>query len=364
MSKMPFQITAAKSGKVAEIRIVGYIGWSVDAESFRRDVDALVADGCTEAHLYINSGGGSCFDAEEIVNILHSAFGDRITGEGGAIVASAATYISTRCKRFEMPENGQFMVHRPISYVSGNIHDFRAGLKLLQAIEDNYFKTFESLATDKEDFRRKWEEGDNWMSAKEAKDAGFITHVKAPIKIDRETEDMILACARTNSNNNDNNTIMKIENIARSLGLDATATEAEITDRLSKAIQAETELAELKKQVEEERKAAQDAKVHDLLETAVKEKRISVDARKQWEELFDSNFDATAKALEAIKPIKKLSDQLNHKAPETATKATYNGKTFEQLEDEDPELLHNLMENDPEAYNDLYQDYVSRKKLS
>lgn len=88
MSKIPFQITAAKVGKVAEIRIVGYIGWSVDAESFRREVDALVADGCTEAHLYINSGGGSCFDAEEIVNILHNAFGDRITGEGGAIVAS------------------------------------------------------------------------------------------------------------------------------------------------------------------------------------------------------------------------------------------------------------------------------------
>ncbi|MBR8759269.1 Clp protease ClpP [Porphyromonas levii] len=363
MSKIPFQITAAKVGKVAEIRIVGYIGWSVDAESFRREVDALVADGCTEAHLYINSGGGSCFDAEEIVNILHNAFGDRITGEGGAIVASAATYISTRCKRFEMPENGQFMVHRPTTYVSGNIHDIRSGLKLLQSIEDNYYKTFEDLATNKEDFKQKWEDGDNWMTAKEAKDAGFITHVKEPIKIDRETQDMIQACANTSINNNNNNTIMKIENIAIALGLDASATEAEITARLSKAVKAEAELVNLKKQVEAEKKAAQDAKVHELLEAAIKEKRITVESRGQWEELFASNFDATVKALEAIKPIKKLSDQLNQNKTSAATKETYNGKTFEQLRDESSEDLKNLMENDMDKYNALYQDYLTRNKL-
>lgn len=40
--KAPFQITAEQNDKTANIRIIGYIGWSVNAESFRLKVDELV----------------------------------------------------------------------------------------------------------------------------------------------------------------------------------------------------------------------------------------------------------------------------------------------------------------------------------
>lgn len=368
MSKTPFHITAAKAGNVAEIRIIGYIGWSVDAESFRKEVDALVADGCTEAHLYINSGGGSCFDAEEIVNILHRAFGENITGEGGAIVASAATYISTHCKQFEMPANGQFMVHRPTSYVSGNVHDLRAGLKVLQSIEDNYFNTFSDLAKDKEDFKQKWEQGDNWMTAQEAKDAGFITGVKEAVKIDRETQDMIQACIGdfkiNNSNNNNENATMDVKMIAHSLGLPTESTEEQVMAELKSAAKAKAELQDLKNQIAEKQAAEKKARINDALEQAIKEKRISASARPEWEEMLNANLESGLKALNGIQPVKKLSGDINQSITgDFGERVTYNGKTFEELQDSNPEVLKKLMESEPELYDRIYQDFINRNKL-
>ena len=50
-------------------------------------------------HIYINSPGGECFEANEIVNVI-KRFPGKITGEGGALVASAATYIAINCTSF------------------------------------------------------------------------------------------------------------------------------------------------------------------------------------------------------------------------------------------------------------------------
>src|SRR5690606_9900252 len=112
MQKTPFQITASQQGTVANFRIIGYIGWETAAEQFRQRADEMVAAGCTLAHLYINSQGGNCFDADEIKNILQANF-TSFTGESGALVASAAADLASYCKTFEMPENGKMMIHKP-----------------------------------------------------------------------------------------------------------------------------------------------------------------------------------------------------------------------------------------------------------
>ena len=63
MEKVPFNIRAVKDGAKATIRITGHIGFDNNAEDFRKEVDNLVADGVRDAHIYINSPGGSVFDA-------------------------------------------------------------------------------------------------------------------------------------------------------------------------------------------------------------------------------------------------------------------------------------------------------------
>jgi ATP-dependent protease ClpP protease subunit len=194
MTKNPFQITAVKSGDRAEIRIIGHIGWETDAESFRAQVDALVKEGVKDAHLYIHSPGGSCFDAGEIVNIL-SRFRGNITGEGGSLVASAATYIALHCRTFSMPENGMFMVHKPHGGVSGGVKDIEAYLKLMRDCEGLYCEAYKAIARNLSVFEEKWASGaDWWMTAAEAKEQGFITDIYKKVAIDRETAAQIRAC--------------------------------------------------------------------------------------------------------------------------------------------------------------------------
>ncbi len=183
-TKTPFQITAVKKGTTAQVRIIGVIGWDVDSEIFRAQIDDLIQEGATSAHIYLNTTGGSCFDAAEIVNIL-SVFKGDVTGEGGAIVASAGTYIASHCKKFEMPENGQYMIHKPAGGVSGTSDKVESYLKALKDTEGEYYDTYKAIAKDISLFEDKWQKGDWWMTAKEAKEQGFITHVKPKVKIDR-----------------------------------------------------------------------------------------------------------------------------------------------------------------------------------
>ncbi len=367
MDKMPFEITAKQEGKRALVRITGEIGWEANANDFRQAVDALIADGCTEAHIYINSPGGSCFDAAEIVNIL-SVFGGNLTGEGGALVASAATYISAQCKTFEMPENGQFMVHRPRGLVGGNVNDLRAYLKLLEDVEKDYFDTFSGLAKNKADFKNKWEAGDNWMTAKEAKECGFITGVRERVKIDRETAAMIRACMNEKQStyflNNYNSEKMDfIKTTALTLGLPDNATEEQIKAEIEKGKKAVADLAALKKAQAEKEAADKADRVKAAIDKAIADKRIKADARGDWEEMLNANLEKGLKALEAIAPVTSLSKGLTQNRDTTTGKVTHNGKTFEELQEEDPDALGALMENNAEAYDALYENYLKRNKL-
>lgn len=368
MKKTPFEINAKQEGKRALVRIVGEIGWDTDSNSFRQLIDDLVADGCTEAHIYINSPGGSCFDAAEIVNIL-SAFGGNITGEGGALVASAATYIAAHCRTFSMPENGQFMVHKPKGGVYGTVSELTNYLKLLQDVDDDYYETLSALVKDKTNFTSKWNSGDWWMTATEAKEAGFITDVRERVKIDRNTEAMIRACAEQGKHpeltNQYNLNMDFLKTTAQMLGLPENATEEQINAAITESKKAKDDLAALRKEIADKEKAEKTKKIKDALAKAVAEKRIKADACGDWEEMLEANFEKGMKALEAIQPVQKLSAGMHSgKTPAAATgTVTHEGKTFEELRDENPEVLGALMDDDSEAYDALYENYLKRNKL-
>ena len=368
MKKTPFEINAKQEGKRALVRIVGEIGWDTDSNSFRQLIDDLVADGCTEAHIYINSPGGSCFDAAEIVNIL-SAFNGNLTGEGGALVASAATYIAAHCKTFSMPENGQFMVHKPKGGAYGTVAEITNYLKLLQDVDNDNFSTLSALVKDKENFTNKWNAGDWWMTAAEAKEAGFITEVRERAKIDRTTEAMIRACAEQRKHpeltNQYNLNMDFLRTTAHTLGLPENATEEQINAAIVEAKKAKDELVALRKEISDKEKAAKSEKIKAALDKAVSDKRIKADARGDWEEMLNANFEKGVKALEAIQPVQKLSAGLTSgKTTVAATgTVTHEGKTFEELRDENPEALAALMDDDSEAYDALYENYLKRNKL-
>ena len=92
-------LTATAENGRARIELKGTISkWRETEAEFTSKVEQLIRSGIKDVHIYINSPGGECFEANEIVNVIKK-FPGKITGEGGALVASAATYIAINCTR-------------------------------------------------------------------------------------------------------------------------------------------------------------------------------------------------------------------------------------------------------------------------
>ena len=209
-------------------------------------------------------------------------------------------------------------------------------------------------------FNEKWESGaDWWLTAKEAKEHGFITDVVAKTKIDREIAAQIKACGCpfeveiNQINNSKNAEKMDLQATALMLGLPATATEAEVKTKLEANAKAASDLQALQAAQAEKEKTEKAEKIKASLDAAIADKRIKADSRADWENMLKANFDVASKALESIAPIEKLSSQL---VTSQEGKKTYKGKTFAQLQDENPEVLAELEKNDPEAFAELFNE--------
>lgn len=368
MSKIPFHISASTQGQTALIRITGEIGWDTDCEIFRKQIDGIAQQGITDAHFYLNGPGGSCFDAEEIVNIAKSVFTGRITGEGGALVASAYTRIAMMCETFEQPENGMFMIHKPAGYTGGTAAKIESYLKLLKDIEAQYLTNYKEKATNPAELEKQWNAGDWWMTAKEAQANGFITSIKGKAKIDAETSAQITACGCPPSmipiiNHKKEENEMDLKAMARALGLPESATEEQINAAIAAGKKAQTDLADIQAENARKEKEANEKKIKAEVKAAVDDKRITADNEAMWVDALTENYDKNSKLLASLSPVSKIPTSNGGKPTGASGKVTHQGKTFEELQDEDPDALAALHENDPEAYDALFNDYVKRNNL-
>jgi ATP-dependent protease ClpP protease subunit/ParB-like chromosome segregation protein Spo0J len=362
------QITVKAEGTVGRIDIIGSISeWNQNcASDFREKCQALKDGGVASCKVYLMTVGGDCFQANEIVNILIDVF-KTYTGEGGAIVASAGTYIAVNASSFELAKNGQFMIHKPWGDCYGNEDEIAAQLRLLQNMSSTYYEAYAGKCKKtKAELDAKWNGGDFWMTAQEALDWGFITSIKDPVKIDQAAASAIRASGSpiqvTIDKPTNDVTMADLKAQAIALGLPESATEeqinATIADNAKKAKEYDTMKAAADKKAKEDR--ANEIKA--LLDKAEQEKRIKADARPQWQKMLEDSFDNGKELLGSIQPVQKLSATIKPSVGGVGA-TTYQGKTFEQLQDEAPELLATLQDENPEAYDTLFADYKKRNKI-
>ncbi|MEA4981412.1 MAG: Clp protease ClpP [Paludibacter sp.] len=357
-------------GTQGRVDIIGNISeWNQNnAIDFRERCQAIKDAGATSCHVYLMTNGGDCFQANEIYNILNELFGE-YTGEGGAIVASAGTYLAVKAKTFEMAKNGQFMVHKPSGYTGGNETEVENYLKLLKNMTTIYYDTYKlKLKKPESEFKTKWDGGDFWMTAQEAKEWGFVTSVKEPVKVTKALAAEIKASGSPldfsdediiSNQNNENK--MNLQAIALTLGLAANATEADITAKIAENAQKAKDYDALVAATAEKEKTEKAEKIKAALDKAEKEHRITADTRANWQNMLEANYDITIKVLEASHVVTPLSAEILI-VGENGTK-TYNGKTYEQLEAENPALLAELAETKPEVFDALFAEYKKSKNL-
>lgn len=131
-----------------------------------------------DIYLYINSPGGSVYDALAIYDTMNFIKSD-VQTVGIGVQASAAAFIlssGTKGKRLILP-NASVMIHQPSSGTRGKVTDqeidLREGLRIKKLLEDIMAKnTGQKASRIHEDMER-----DKWMTAQEAKKYGIVDDV-------------------------------------------------------------------------------------------------------------------------------------------------------------------------------------------
>lgn len=375
--KYPFNITAEAKGKTATVRITGIIwSWNNQAAWFRKQIEKFNAEGVTTLIVYINTPGGSVFEANEIYNEI-KAFKGEVKGEGGALVASAGTYIALACDTFEMPTNGQWMYHKPMARIEGNEDAVESDLKLLKNLTLQYKKAYaDKTKLSAKAIEKNWSKGDVWLNAEDALKDGFITGIKKePAKIDKETTaqfkafgcptaytpDMPEPKNTKKKHNQNSNSMEPLEVLALQLGLPKTSTQAEVDAHLQSLQDKAAKADQLEASAKAKEKTDKDAAITALLDSAVKgdangkgKKLTAVQAEglKAWAK---SDFDGCKAHIDSLPELTAISQQIKGTASPSASASAVADKKFDALSEEE---IADLSENDPEAFKAKYDAYL------
>ena len=155
----------------AEILVYDYIGWPYnEARGF---VDTLAEMAEKKITVRVNSPGGDVFDAHAIFNAIQAHPGKVVT-RIESLAASAASYIAVAGYEKQAYKNSIIMIHEPLSGMWGNQHDLRATADILEQINVTLIDMYaDNTNIGKKDLRDMLE-AETWLSAKEAKEKGFI----------------------------------------------------------------------------------------------------------------------------------------------------------------------------------------------
>ena len=347
----------ASSNNEALIKIKGSISnWRNSADGFEQKVDDLITDGVKNVRLYINSGGGSVFEANEIVNIIQK-FPGTITAELGALCASAATVIAMSANNIEMASNGQFMIHRPMAWVEGNEDELSSSLKLLRTLQANFLVMYsDKTGMTTQEISDLWRT-DYWMDAKEAKEKGFIDSIigkteKADaedikalmsVKMYKNIPQSLVALAQPKTAKTEKNNNMKV--IALTLGLSADAKEEHIQAALeslqAKANQSETYKTEL----EDLKNSIQANKVDTLIANAIKDKKILASQKAQYVKLATSDFETTKSIIDGTQAAVVITDSIVPITDANKSFDDYSPAELEAMADSNPDQYEALIKN-------------------
>ncbi|HET7320572.1 MAG TPA: ATP-dependent Clp protease proteolytic subunit [Candidatus Saccharimonadales bacterium] len=140
-------------------------------------------DAKKDIYFYINSPGGSVYDALAIYDTMQYVTND-IQTVGIGVQASAAAFLlssGTKGKRFILP-NGTVMIHQPSSGTRGKVTDqeidLRESLRIKRLLEEIMARnTGQKVEKIHEDLER-----DKWLNALEAKKYGIVDDVIASTK--------------------------------------------------------------------------------------------------------------------------------------------------------------------------------------
>lgn len=176
-------IISNKATDSTEIDIFGDIGssWFSEGITFETIKAQLDTINTPKIKLNISSLGGNVNDALVIYNLLKTnpaIVEANIMG----FTASSATIIAMSADIVTMDENASFLIHNAWTGVQGNQHDLREVADSLEVLDNRLASIYKDKTGMRKDTILNLMKEERWLSAKEAKDFGFIDKVYKPMK--------------------------------------------------------------------------------------------------------------------------------------------------------------------------------------
>lgn len=149
--------------------------------SFRKEIEALAAQGVNEINVHVDSYGGSVSAAWAIYNVLKD-FPGTVNSFADGFVASAAVYPFLAGKRRAANPMSAFFLHQAWISAAGNADELRKTADMIEKFNGIGLEAFADAGIDKERVLQ-LEKAETWLSAAEAYDLGLATEI-----IDRKDE--------------------------------------------------------------------------------------------------------------------------------------------------------------------------------
>lgn len=154
----------------AELYIYGEIvsdKWYDDDVTANDFKDALNEHKGKDLDIYINSPGGSVWEAQAIVSMLQRHDGVKTAYIDG-LAASAASFIALACDKVIMPENAYLMIHKAWNVCWGNGDDLRKQADMLDKVDEGILSVYMKKSKVSEDEMKNLVAEETWFTGKDA----------------------------------------------------------------------------------------------------------------------------------------------------------------------------------------------------
>ena len=159
----------------------------VTPENVRQAIEDI---GGKDITLWINSPGGSVFDAGAILTAMqrHQSGEHAVNVVVDGLAASAATYIAVHGDDRQIGKMSMFMIHNSWSYAIGDAAEMRKIADVLDKIDGTYSEMMAEQSTMSEEDIRTAMQKETWFTGGEAVEAGFMDSVYEPPKGGKKTK--------------------------------------------------------------------------------------------------------------------------------------------------------------------------------
>lgn len=356
---MEFKYSKIVSRDISEavVNIYGSIGEQIDGNSLAAEINYL-GKNYDQITFRINSIGGNLIQALSIIGAIVGSPAYTVAVVEG-IAASSSGAIAMSCRKVKINDYGRLMLHSPYFIDEKGLErtdlteDEKGTLKNMSGILGDILTRRGKSQAEIQEILKK----DTWFSAREAVQNGFCDEVidtgVAQMAAGLSTDKLVAFAAEKNSNIYKS---MKKINALLKLGEEANEAEAyqAILNMQNRITALEAENGTLKTENEGLKNiSATDlkAKVKDLIDGAVRDRKILESQRQHYTALGEGNFDATKAIVDAMPVLAKLGDT----AGQAGELDKYKGKSWDEL-DRMQNALPEIRQKNPEEFKRLYKE--------